>query len=61
MTPQNNLFQTANPFIREGNRAPVAKATHARNWEGPVPPRDDVLEGKKMSAPPTFSNPLNHT
>ena len=22
-----------------GNRAPVAKATHARNWEGPVPPR----------------------
>ena len=26
-------------FIREGNRAPVAKATHARCREGPVRPR----------------------
>ena len=26
-------------FILEGNRAPVAKATHSRNREGPVRPR----------------------
>ena len=25
-------------FIQEGNRAPVSKATHSRNWEGPVLP-----------------------
>ena len=26
-------------FIQEGNRALVSKATHSRNWEGPVLPR----------------------
>ena len=26
-------------FIQEGNRAPVTKATHARDREGPIDPR----------------------
>ena len=30
-------------FIREGNRAPVAKATHARNWEGPAVENQGLL------------------
>ena len=38
------LFEEPNPtgsrpFIQEGNREPVSKATHARYREGPVRPR----------------------
>ena len=32
-------FSLEKVVYSRGNRAPVAKATHARNWEGPVPPR----------------------
>ena len=37
--PDTHTERERELFIQEGNRAPVAKATHARNWEGPVPPR----------------------
>ena len=31
------LFEEPNPtFIQEGTRAPVSKATHARNWVSPI-------------------------
>ena len=30
-------------LIQEGDRAPVTKAAHSRNWEGPVQPRKPLI------------------
>ena len=45
-------------FIQEGNRAPVIKATHSRNWGGSVPFAASGTVTPLASGYPTTDHPM---